>query len=76
MVIDSFTLFITQSLFFAIMLFVSTWILIPKAASYYLQWKSTGKSNFLSSASICFAVAGLCLAADLVMFVSAFIRRV
>jgi uncharacterized membrane protein YhaH (DUF805 family) len=76
MVTDSFTLFIIQSFFFAVMLFVSTWVLIPKAALYYSRWKSTGKSNFFSVASMCFAVAGLCLAADLVMFVSAFIRGV
>ena len=69
---DSFTLFIIQGFFFAVMLFVPTWILIPKAVAYYLKWKNTGRSNFLSVASICFAVAGLCLAADLVMFVSAF----
>jgi hypothetical protein len=74
--IDSFTLFIFQGLAFALMLFISTWVLIPKAVSYYSQWKSTGKANFLSAASLCFAVAGLCLAADLVMFVSAFIKRV
>jgi len=76
MVIDSFMYFIIKSLFFAIMLFVSTWVLIPKAVSYYLQWKGTGKSNFLSAASICFTAAVFFLVADLVMFVSEFIRRV
>jgi len=76
MIIDSFTFFVIQGLSFAIMLFISTWVLIPKAISYYSQWKNTGKANFLSAASLCFAVAGLCLAADLVMFISAFIRRV
>jgi hypothetical protein len=58
------------------MFFASTWILIPKAVTYYSKWKSTGKSNFLSASSICFILAGLFLAADFAMFVSAFIRRV
>lgn len=75
MVIDSFTFLLIQSLFFATMFFVSTWILIPKAAVYYSKWKSTGKSNFLSAASSCFALAGLFLAADLAMFISAFIKK-
>ena len=73
MVIDSFVFFVIKGLFFAIMLFVSTWVLIPKTVSYYLQWKGTEKSNFLSAASICFALAVFCLVADLVMFVLAFI---
>ena len=76
MVIDLFVFFIIKSLFFAIMFFASTWILIPKSVSYYLQWKNTGKSNFLSAASICFAAAVFFLVADLVMFVSEFIKRV
>ena len=76
MVIDSFKFFILQSLFFAIMFFVSTWILIPKAAGYYSQWKSTGKSNCLSAASTCFVMAGLFLAADFAMFISAFTKSV
>ncbi|HAB98718.1 MAG TPA: hypothetical protein DCE71_02720, partial [Parachlamydiales bacterium] len=74
--LDSFTFFILRSLSFAVMFFLSTWILIPKAVFYYSQWKSTGKSKFLSAASACFAFAALCLATDLVMFVLTFIRSV
>ena len=73
--IDSFILFIIQSIFFGVMFFVSTWILIPKAVSYYLQWKKTRKSNFLSAASMCFALAGFFLIADLVMFVSSLVLQ-
>lgn len=75
MIIDSFTFFLIRGLFFAAMLFVSTWILIPKAVFYYSQWKRTGKSHFLSTACICFAVGGLFLAGTFAMFITAFIGK-
>lgn len=76
MVIDSFSFFLIRSLFFAAMFFLSTWILLPKAVFYYLEWKRTGKSNFLST-SLCLAAAGgLFLAANFAMFITACIGGV
>lgn len=74
MVIDSFTFFLIRGLFFTTMFVLPAWVLIPKAVFYYLEWKRTRKSKFLSAASTCIILSAFFLGADFMMFVSAFIR--
>jgi uncharacterized protein YqgC (DUF456 family) len=75
MQLDSFMFTVLRTVFFVGMFSIAILILLPKAASFYLQWKNTGKSKYLSGAAACLAVAVFFLVANLVMFVIPFISR-
>lgn len=66
---------IFQIVFFIGIFLAATRFLIPKSASFYTQWKSSGESKDLSSAVACLSVAIFFLVANLVMFLKAFISR-
>ncbi|HEV7736629.1 MAG TPA: hypothetical protein VGO47_04560 [Chlamydiales bacterium] len=75
MIVDSSLFTMLQSLFFVGMFSIATLVLIPKSASFYSEWKSRGKSKYLSASVACLAVAIFFLAANLVMFVTPFMPR-
>ncbi|MDP1608232.1 MAG: hypothetical protein Q8L98_02830 [Chlamydiales bacterium] len=66
------TLSIAQLVVFLIAFLIPLYLCLPKAVSFYLLWKKTGKSIYLS-ASAASAVAGFfLLAAGFLMFIKAF----